>query len=85
MRYYQLCTTGTSLLCSIYVFILHTGRPTKSKTCLTKLECLLLASVREKEKKDIFKKISTFTQNLPQHLGEHSISTQLLQAASSLS
>lgn len=50
MRYYQQCTTGTSLLCSIYVFILHTGRPTKSKTCLTKLECLLLASVRERKK-----------------------------------
>lgn len=56
MRYYQQCTTGTSLLCSIYVFILHTGRPTKSKTCLTKLECLLLASVREKEKKGHFLK-----------------------------
>lgn len=26
MSCYQLCTTGTSLLCSIYVFILHTGR-----------------------------------------------------------
>lgn len=56
MRYYQQCTTGTSLLCSIYVFILHTGRPTKSKTCLTKLECLLLASVREKEKRTFLKK-----------------------------
>lgn len=51
MRYYQRCTTGTSLLCSIYVFILHTGRPTKSKTSFTKLECFLLASVREREKK----------------------------------
>lgn len=64
MSYYQLCTTGTSLLCSIYVFILHTGRPTKSKTCFIKPEWLMLVSVRENKKNDFFLN-STFTQNLP--------------------
>lgn len=53
MCYYQRCTTGTSLLCSIYVFIFHTGCPTKTKPALS--SCLMLALERERGgKKDFF-------------------------------
>lgn len=69
MSYYQQCTTGTFLLCSIYVFILHAGQLATSKPASSNY--LMSAS-----------SYSTFRHNLLQHLGgDHSISTELLQAA----
>lgn len=46
MSYYQQCTMGTFLLCSIYVFILHAGQPTASKPAFS--NDLMLASVRKR-------------------------------------
>lgn len=46
MGYYQQCTMGTFLLCSIYMFILHVGQTVTSKAALSNF--LMLASVRKK-------------------------------------
>lgn len=73
MSYYQQCTMGTFLLCSIYLFILHVGQPVLSKPASSNY--FALASVMKKTP------YSTFRLNLLQHLGEHSMSIELLQAA----
>lgn len=73
MSYYRQCTMGTFLLCSIYVY------PSRwpSKSALSNY--VMSASVMKKTS------YSTFRHNLLQHLGEHSISTELLRAARLLS
>lgn len=60
MSYYQQCTTGTFLLCSIYVCILRAGQTHYVKTCFIRL---LNVGLCEK------KTYSTFRHNLLQHFG----------------
>lgn len=74
MSYYQQCTMGTFLLCSIYMFILHIGQPVNVKTCFIKL---FHVGLRD-EKKTSY---STFRHHLLQHLGEHSISIELFTSS----
>lgn len=74
MSYYQPCTMGTFLLCSIYMFILHVGQAVVSKPASSNYFIVGLCD----EKKTPY---STFKLNLVQHWGEHSMSIELLQAA----
>lgn len=72
MSYYQPCTMGTFLLCSIYMFILHVGQAVVSKPASSNYFIVGLCDETP---------YSTFKLNLVQHWGEHSMSIELLQAA----